>query len=78
MHVQDYDHELVCITEREKFLVSVKAIGTRALLDFPDEITFSSAPVKVTQSNMINSVHYLSVYSESFYQDGLDEECRQC
>ena len=45
---QDYDHELVCITEREKFAIPVKAIGSRALLDFPDEIHFSAAPVKVS------------------------------
>ena len=45
---QDYDHELVCITEREKFVISVKAIGSRALLDFPDDIHFSAAPVKVS------------------------------
>jgi len=45
--LQDYYHELICITEREKFLVPVKAIGARAILDFPDEITFGTAPVKV-------------------------------
>ena len=45
---QDYDHELVCITEREKFVLPVKAIGSRALLDFPDELHFSAAPVKVS------------------------------
>jgi hydrocephalus-inducing protein len=44
---QDYIHELICITEREKFLVPVKAIGARAILDFPDEINFGTAPVKV-------------------------------
>lgn len=45
--LQDYEHELVCITEREKFVVPVKAIGARALLDYPDEINFTAAPVKV-------------------------------
>ena len=44
---QDYTHELICITEREKFLVPVKAIGARAILDFPDEISFGTCPVKV-------------------------------
>ena len=28
-------------------MVPVKAIGSRALLDFPDQINFSGAPVKV-------------------------------
>ncbi|XP_032891862.1 hydrocephalus-inducing protein homolog [Amblyraja radiata] len=43
---KDYFHELMCITEREKFLVPVKAIGARAILDFPDQINFSVCPVK--------------------------------
>lgn len=43
---QDYVHEIVCITEREKFVIPVQAIGARALLDFPDKINFPSAPVK--------------------------------
>ena len=39
--------ELVCTTERERFVVPVRAVGVRALLDFPDEIHFPSSPVKV-------------------------------
>ncbi len=35
------------MTEREKFIVPVQAIGARALLDFPDDVKFSAAPVKV-------------------------------
>lgn len=44
--LQDYHHELICITEREKFLVPVKAIGGRAIIDFPDAVNFGSCPVK--------------------------------
>ena len=44
---KDYTHELICITEREKFLVPVKAIGARAILDFPDEINFGTCAIKV-------------------------------
>ncbi|XP_064641495.1 hydrocephalus-inducing protein-like isoform X2 [Lineus longissimus] len=43
---KDYNHELLCITEREKFVVPVKCIGARALLDFPDEVHFAASPVK--------------------------------
>ncbi len=43
---KDYACELVCITEREKFVVPVRAIGCRAILDFPDEVHFGSCPVK--------------------------------
>ncbi|OBS80649.1 hypothetical protein A6R68_21144 [Neotoma lepida] len=43
---KDYAHMLTCITEREKFIVPVKARGARAILDFPDELNFSTCPVK--------------------------------
>ncbi|XP_035827636.1 hydrocephalus-inducing protein [Aplysia californica] len=43
---KDYQHELICITEREKFVVPVRAIGARGILDFPDEIRFPTCPVK--------------------------------
>ena len=50
---QDYTHELVCITEREKFIVPVRAIGARAILDFPDEINFPIGPVKYPSTKTI-------------------------
>ncbi|NXW35355.1 HYDIN protein, partial [Phaetusa simplex] len=43
---QDYHHQLTCITEREKFIVPIRAIGARAILDFPDQLNFSVCPVK--------------------------------
>uniref|UniRef100_A0A8C3Q1J6 HYDIN protein n=1 Tax=Chrysolophus pictus TaxID=9089 RepID=A0A8C3Q1J6_CHRPC len=43
---QDYFHQLTCITEREKFVVPIRAIGARAILDFPDQLNFSVCPVK--------------------------------
>ncbi|KNC96691.1 uncharacterized protein SPPG_07904 [Spizellomyces punctatus DAOM BR117] len=42
----DYKYNLVCVTERETFLVPIEAIGARAVLDFPDELVFTDAPVK--------------------------------
>ncbi|XP_078720178.1 hydrocephalus-inducing protein homolog isoform X2 [Lampetra fluviatilis] len=44
---KDYTHQLVCVTEREKFMVPVRAIGSRAILDFPDVVAFSQRPVKL-------------------------------
>ena len=38
---KDYNHELIVSTEREKFIIPIKCIGSRAILDFPDEINFS-------------------------------------
>ncbi|XP_071973078.1 hydrocephalus-inducing protein homolog isoform X2 [Engystomops pustulosus] len=43
---KDYIHELTCITEREKFVVPIRAIGARAVLDFPDQLSFQVCPVK--------------------------------
>lgn len=42
----DYSYNIVCVTEREKFILPVRAIGARGLLDFPDEIPFTTCPVK--------------------------------
>ena len=47
-HSQDYAHELVCVTEREKFVIPVRGIGRRGVVDFPDEVHFPTAPVKVS------------------------------
>ena len=50
---RDYTHEVVCMTEREKFVVPVTAIGARAILDFPDSISFPVCPVKNSSSRTL-------------------------
>ncbi|XP_039769505.1 hydrocephalus-inducing protein homolog isoform X2 [Ornithorhynchus anatinus] len=51
---KDYSHELTCVTEREKFIVPIKARGARAILDFPDQLNFSTCPVKYnTQKTLL-------------------------
>ncbi|XP_051024710.1 hydrocephalus-inducing protein homolog [Acomys russatus] len=50
---KDYAHMLTCITEREKFIVPVKARGARAILDFPDELNFSTCPVKYSTQKIL-------------------------
>ncbi|XP_064495725.1 hydrocephalus-inducing protein homolog [Pseudopipra pipra] len=42
---KDHFHQLVCISEREKVSVPIRAIGARPVLDFPDQLDFSSCPV---------------------------------
>ncbi|KAJ3226665.1 hypothetical protein HK099_004409 [Clydaea vesicula] len=49
----DYHYNLVCITDREKFLVPIKAIGARAVLDFPDEVSYTDCPVRYTTSKTL-------------------------
>ncbi|NWY31199.1 HYDIN protein, partial [Pheucticus melanocephalus] len=43
---QDYSHELVCLTARERIVVPIRAIGARAVLDLPAQLDFSECPVK--------------------------------
>jgi hydrocephalus-inducing protein len=42
----DYFCDLICYTEREKFIIPVRALGPRGYLDLPDSISFEKAPVK--------------------------------
>ncbi|XP_047385193.1 hydrocephalus-inducing protein homolog isoform X1 [Sciurus carolinensis] len=50
---KDYSHMLTCVTEREKFIVPIKARGARAILDFPDELNFSNCPVKYSTQKIL-------------------------
>ncbi|XP_068458365.1 hydrocephalus-inducing protein homolog isoform X2 [Clinocottus analis] len=45
---RDYHYRLVCVTDRERFEVPVRAIGPRAILDFRDEFHLPVCPVKAT------------------------------
>jgi hydrocephalus-inducing protein len=42
----DYSYDLNVVTEREKFIVPIRAIGCKAVLDFPDSLDFGRVPVK--------------------------------
>jgi len=42
----DYSYDLIIVTERECFIVPIRAAGCRAILDFPDVIDFGNPPVK--------------------------------
>jgi len=44
--VKDYKVNLVCVTEREKFLVPVHALGLQPVLNMPDAVDFNTCPVK--------------------------------
>ncbi|XP_077612463.1 hydrocephalus-inducing protein homolog [Crocuta crocuta] len=50
---KDYAHMLTCITEREKFIVPIRARGARAILDFPDKLNFSTCPVKYSTQKIL-------------------------
>lgn len=49
----DYSYDLIVVTEREKFTVPIRAVGCRALLDFPDTLDFGAVPVKHTAEKPI-------------------------
>ena len=44
----DYSYDLMVVTEREKFVVPIRAVGHRSMLDFPDTLDFGLVPVKHT------------------------------
>eukprot|EP01038_Epipyxis_sp_PR26KG_P004323 gene4323-6124_t len=46
--VREYALELVCCTERENFIVPIRAVGLRPRLTLPDEIEFGNCPIKIT------------------------------
>ncbi|NXO16488.1 HYDIN protein, partial [Oriolus oriolus] len=50
---QDYFHQLVCSTEREEVIVPIRAIGARAILDFPEQLDFSECPVKYSSEKTL-------------------------
>jgi len=42
----DYSYDLNVLTEREKFVVPIRAIGCKAIVEFPDILEFGRVPVK--------------------------------
>ena len=42
----DFAYDLTVVTEREKFIVPIRARGCLAMLDFPDQLDFGLVPVK--------------------------------
>ena len=51
----DYNYDLHIVTERERFIVPIVAVGKRAMIDFPDMINFGKeCPVKyITEKPVI-------------------------
>lgn len=42
----DYSYDLMVLTDREKFIVPIRAIGCRSMIEFPDSLDFGFVPVK--------------------------------
>ncbi len=50
----NYSYDLMALSEREKFIVSVRAVGCWSMIDFPDIFDFGSVPFKhVTEKPII-------------------------
>jgi hydrocephalus-inducing protein len=49
----DYSYDLIVITERERFIVPIRASGGSAVLELPDVIEFGPTPVKYQDSKTI-------------------------
>lgn len=51
--IADYAIDLVCVTERERFVLPVRARGRFAALDIPDEIALGFCPVRVRTTKVL-------------------------
>jgi hydrocephalus-inducing protein len=49
----DYGCEIHAHTEREAFILPVKAFGVRAVLDFPDRVVWDDAPVRYSSTKTL-------------------------
>ena len=50
----DYSYDLCVVTEREKFVVPIRAIGVTALFDLPDVVDFGNdCPVRYESEKTI-------------------------
>eukprot|EP00049_Salpingoeca_infusionum_P004740 m.82988 g.82988 ORF g.82988 m.82988 type:complete len:5086 (+) comp12709_c0_seq1:219-15476(+) len=54
----DFECDLVCVTERERFSLPIRALGARPMLDLPDTLSFDNCVVKdsVTRSVLVRNV----------------------
>lgn len=56
--MDDYVHDLIVVTEREKFIVPIVAVGATPALDLPEVVDFSShgskpTPVKIESKQIL-------------------------
>jgi hydrocephalus-inducing protein len=51
--VKDYAHEIICTSEREKFIIPIKCIGARGIIDITDVVEFGDCAVKTGKSKTI-------------------------
>jgi hydrocephalus-inducing protein len=42
----DFSYDLMIVTEREKFIVPIRAVGCVSMIEFPDKLDFGLVPVK--------------------------------
>jgi hydrocephalus-inducing protein len=49
----DFNYDLICTTEREKFIVPMRTIGSRGVLEAPDDINFPKSPIKFASSKNV-------------------------
>ena len=69
----DYACDMICVTEREKFVVPVTASGTNACLDCPDAVDFTVVPVRHSSERVFlvrnvgtKPVHFTTKISSPF------------
>ncbi|XP_071423974.1 hydrocephalus-inducing protein homolog [Pithys albifrons albifrons] len=68
---EDHSHQLLCITEKGRVIVPIRAIGARPILDFPHQLDFSVCPVNsrvqktllVCNAGKLEARYHISVQS---------------
>jgi hypothetical protein len=51
--LRDYNYDLVCVTEREKFIVPLRARGVRPMLALPETAPFGTVAVKTLSTKTV-------------------------
>ena len=49
----DYQYDLIATTEREKFIIPIRALGLKTMIQFPDSVDFGECMVKHTTHKAI-------------------------
>nr|CCA18905.1 PREDICTED: similar to hydrocephalus inducing putati [Albugo laibachii Nc14] len=70
--VTEYQTEVICCTEREKFAIPIFTKGKHAIIDIPDVIHFGDCPVKVPTTRVM-TLHNIGLRSATF-----SFECTDC
>ncbi|XP_058702328.1 hydrocephalus-inducing protein homolog [Poecile atricapillus] len=65
---KDYSHKLVCITKTEKIAVPIRAIGARAILNIPDNISKCAVKSSTQKTRLVHNTGNLEAHYQLITQ----------